>query len=65
MNALYLKYSLLLMIYQFAERKDGNLYTNHISALENAFDATGINNGVSEENVWNKIEKIEKVLEKI
>ncbi|MBQ8298652.1 MAG: hypothetical protein IJX99_02100 [Clostridia bacterium] len=63
MEKLYLRYSLLLMIYQFAEEKNERLYTNSISALENAFDAVQINNGISKDIVWNKIEEIEKILE--
>lgn len=60
MDKLYLKYSLLLMIYQFAKKKNGKLYTDSISALENAFDAVLIENGVAEEIVWGKIEQLEK-----
>lgn len=60
MEKSYLRYCLLLMIYQFAEKKNGKLYTDSISALENAFDATSIPDGVSEEVVWNAIEELEK-----
>lgn len=60
MEKLYYKYCILLMIYQFAERKNGKLYTDSISALENAFDAVLISPGVSEEIVWNIIEELEK-----
>lgn len=45
---------------QFAEKKDGKLYTNSISALENAFDDVLISPGVSEEIVWDKIIELEK-----
>lgn len=63
MNNLYIEYSLLLMIYQFAEKKNGKLYTNSISALENAFDAMSLEEGVAEEVVWEKIEKLEEQIE--
>lgn len=63
MNAL--EYALLLMIYQYAEQRKDNkgkchLYTNSISALENAFDVMNLEEGVLVEKVWDKIEDYER-----
>lgn len=47
-----LKYALYDMVNQFAEEEKGKLFTNGLSALENAFDVLDIEEGIENQKLW-------------